>query len=75
MGSAYTRKRASIGFPDRWDVRGERKRGLKNGSKMFGLSNQVAEETINQSRDDPKENRPGREGQKFRAGTSPQASG
>ena len=50
-------------------------RGLKNGSEMFGLSNPVAEETINQSRDDPKENRPGREGQKFRAGTSPQASG
>ena len=39
------------------------------------ISNQMTEETINQSRDDPKENRPGREGQKFNAGTSLQSSG
>lgn len=43
----HTLGRRPIGFPDRWDVRCERKEGLKHGSKTFGLSNQMAEETIN----------------------------
>ena len=56
MDSGYTRKK---------ETGCERNRGVKHGSKMFGLSIQKAEETIDKDADDPKENRPGREGQKF----------
>lgn len=46
-------------------MRCERNRGVKHGSKVFGLSIQKPEETTDQDGDDPKENRPVREGQKF----------